>query len=84
MTNKHAVDSQLFTVRIWQEVDADGHIEWRGKLRHVPSGEIRHFRGWATLIPLMFALLRHHAAAEMAAPPGTAHTCSADCADCAS
>jgi hypothetical protein len=52
--------SQLFTVRVWQAEDADGRTEWRGKLRHIPSGEIRHFRGWAALIPLMLDLLRRH------------------------
>lgn len=50
-------DSQLFTVRVWQE-KVDDQIHWRGKLRHVPSGEIRHFRGWAALIPLMLDMLR--------------------------
>lgn len=81
MTNEHAVDSQLFTVRIWQEVDANGHREWRGKLRHVPSGEIRHFRGWAALIPLMFLLLRRHAASAMTTPSRTANHDSEDGAE---
>jgi hypothetical protein len=52
-------DSQLFTIRVWQE-QVDDQIQWRGKLRHVPSGEIRHFRGWAALIPLMLDMLRRH------------------------
>lgn len=52
-------DSQLFTIRVWQE-KVDDQIQWRGKLRHVPSGEIRHFRGWAALIPLMLDMLRRH------------------------
>lgn len=80
----HAVESQLFTVRIWQEVSADGQVEWRGKLRHVPSGEIRHFRGWAALIPLMFYLLRRHAAGELSAPTGATGNLPGDCADRAS
>jgi len=78
MTNDHAVDSQLFTVRIWQEVDANGHSDWRGKLRHVPSGEIHHFRSWAALIPLMFLLLRRHAASAMTTPPRAANKYSED------
>ncbi len=52
--------SQLFTVRVWQVESADGSSEWRGKLQHVPSGEIRYFRGWAALIPLMLDMLRRH------------------------
>ncbi|GIK56349.1 MAG: hypothetical protein HND44_06615 [Chloroflexi bacterium] len=53
-------DSQLFTVRVWLEGEVDGQPQWRGKLRHVPSGEIRHFRGWAALIPLMLDMLRRY------------------------
>lgn len=52
--------SHLFTLRVWTEVDEDGEIRWRGKLRHVPSGEIRYFRGWAALIPLLLDLLRRY------------------------
>ncbi|MDX1414999.1 MAG: hypothetical protein R3293_12460 [Candidatus Promineifilaceae bacterium] len=52
--------SQLFTIRVWQPDDGDDRTEWRGKLRHVPSGEVRYFRGWAALIPLMLDMLRRH------------------------
>jgi len=54
------VDSQLFTIRVWLEMDADNQRQWRGKLRHVPSGEIRHFRGWAALIPLILDMLNRY------------------------
>jgi hypothetical protein len=60
MKDEHQ-QSQLFTLRIWLEADADDQIQWRGKLRHVPSGEIRHFRGWAALIPLMLDMLHRYA-----------------------
>lgn len=53
--------SHLFTLRIWLETDEEGTPRWRGKLYHVPSGEIRHFRGWAALIPLLLDVLRRHA-----------------------
>ena len=53
-------DSQLFTIRVWQETEADDQIQWRGKLHHIPSGEVRYFRGWAALIPLMLDMLRRH------------------------
>ena len=59
MNEKQQPDSQLFTIRVWQE-NVDDQMQWRGKLRHVPSGEIRHFRGWAALIPLMLDMLRRH------------------------
>src|SRR5437588_12308299 len=43
-------DSQLFTVRVWLEELANGQTEWRGKVQHVTSGEVRYFRDWATLV----------------------------------
>jgi hypothetical protein len=57
-------DSQLFTVRVWVGPEEDGLSEWRGKLRHIPSGEIRYFRTWAALIPLMLDMLRRHNRSE--------------------
>lgn len=58
---KEFAESQLFTIRVWLETDADNQRQWRGKLRHVPSGEIRHFRGWAALIPLILDMLNRYA-----------------------
>jgi hypothetical protein len=58
-------DSQLFTIRVWQEI-VDDQIQWRGKLHHVPSGEIRYFRGWAALIPLMLDMLRRYPGSPVA------------------
>ncbi len=52
--------SQLFTIRVWLAAEADGQTQWRGKLCHIPSGEIRYFNGWAALIPLMLDMLRRH------------------------
>jgi hypothetical protein len=40
----------LFTIRLWaEEIDAE-HIEWRGKVQHVPTGEAHFFRSWQQLI----------------------------------
>ena len=63
MTEEHA-ESQLFTIRVWLETDADNQRQWRGKLLHVPSGEIRHFRGWAALIPLILDMLNRYTTAK--------------------
>lgn len=60
MNEEHYSYSQLFTIRVWLEQDADGLTQWRGKLCHIPSGESRHFRGWAALIPLILSLLRSY------------------------
>lgn len=42
-------NSHLFTVRVWLEDLGDGQIDWRGKVQHVNSGEVRYFRNWPTL-----------------------------------
>ncbi len=55
--NSKLAHSQLFTVRIWQEDLGQGHYEWRGKVRHVTSGEVRYFRDWAMLIAYMQEML---------------------------
>jgi hypothetical protein len=57
----NSTESQLFTLRVWLEPDGDCRGQWRGKLRHVPSGEVRHFLGWPALIPLLLDMLNRHA-----------------------
>ncbi len=49
--------SHLFTLRIWQEeIEAD-KTEWRGKVQLFPSGEVRYFREWDALTPLLLTML---------------------------
>ena len=49
--------SHLFTVRVWQEeIDRD-QTEWRGKVQLLTSGDVRYFRHWAALVPLLVTLL---------------------------
>ena len=49
--------SLLFTLRLWAEpIDSD-QVEWRGKLQHVLSGEVRYFRDWPGLIKMLAELL---------------------------
>ncbi len=50
--------SHLFTLRVWHEELGEGRQEWRGKLHHVASNEVTHFRGWAALLPVLLAMLR--------------------------
>jgi hypothetical protein len=45
--------SQLFTVRVWIEEHQDGRKEWRGKVQHVASGNVRYFRDWTALVTYM-------------------------------
>ena len=49
--------SHLFTIRVWQEEIGTGQSEWRGKVQLLTSGEVRYFRKWATLVPLLLTML---------------------------
>ena len=42
-------NSHLFTVRLWREQLGDNASEIRCQVRHVASGETRHFRDWPPL-----------------------------------
>ena len=58
MTSEKKYPPQLFILHLWPETLADGQIEWRGKLNHTQTNEIRYFRDWPALIPLLLSLLR--------------------------
>lgn len=51
--------SHLFTVRLWQEELSDGQLEWRGKVQLLGENQVRYFRDWAALIPLLLSMLRN-------------------------
>jgi hypothetical protein len=59
--------SHLFTVRVWREDMGDGQWEWRGKVQHVVSGEVRYFGDWAVLGTLIQTLLALNADVEQTA-----------------
>ena len=49
---------------MWQEeVEAD-QLEWRGQVQLLSSGEVRYFREWAGLAPLLLSMLADAADAE--------------------
>ncbi len=50
-------NSHLFTVRVWQEELGNGQTEWRGKVQHVHSGEVRYFREWPVLVSALLKML---------------------------
>lgn len=50
--------SHLFTLRIWGEALDGEHAEWRGKVQHVVSGEIRYLRDWNDLLPVLLAMVQ--------------------------
>lgn len=37
-------------MRVWREDLGDGQVEWRGKVKHMLSGEAFYFREWQDLI----------------------------------
>lgn len=49
--------SHLFTVQVWQEEVRRDQSEWRGKVQLFTSGEVRYFRDWVALVPLLLAML---------------------------
>jgi hypothetical protein len=46
---REGTQSQMFTLRVWIEDVGNGRTEIRGTLKHVLTGETRHFRDWSTL-----------------------------------
>jgi hypothetical protein len=53
----HSPRTHLFTVRVWEEEIGADQTEWRGKVQLVTSGEVRYFREWAALVPLLLTML---------------------------
>ena len=49
--------SHLFTVRVWQEEVGHDQTEWRGKVHLITDGNVRYFRGWEGLAPLLVTML---------------------------
>lgn len=58
----------VFTLRMWPEEVGDGRVDWRGKIQHLNSGEVRYFRDWAALEAFLDGLL-HGGEGERRAPP---------------
>lgn len=63
MNQRHS-PSHLFTLRLWQEDLGADQNDWRGRLKHVLSGDTHHFRDWSTLVDSLLAMLETHAAEE--------------------
>jgi hypothetical protein len=49
--------SHLFTIRVWEEEIGTEQTEWRGKVQLFTTGEVRYFRKWAALAPLLLTML---------------------------
>jgi predicted small metal-binding protein len=47
----------LFILHLWSEAMDSHRLEWRGRLTYVESGEVRFFRGRATLYQMLLQML---------------------------
>lgn len=58
-----APPAQTFILRVWLEpAPAPGPGEWRGELKHVPTGTTAYFRTFEGLPPLLHRLVEGGAA----------------------
>jgi len=55
--DRPAPGSHLFTLRLWLEDLGGGQTDWRGRVQHVTSGEVRYVRDWQALAAFVEALL---------------------------
>jgi hypothetical protein len=52
-----SLHTHLFTLRLWCEELGQGQIEWRGRIKHLGSGEVRYFRDPRTLYAALLRML---------------------------
>jgi hypothetical protein len=55
----------LFTLRFWLEDLGGGKTEWRGKILHINSGEVRYFRDCQSLDEFIETILQNLASDEI-------------------
>jgi hypothetical protein len=55
--SRETAPAHTFILRVWLERGNADPGEWRGELKHVPSGECVYFRGFSALPPLLAHLL---------------------------
>ena len=68
--------SQFFALHVWKEDLGDRRCEWRGRVRHVPSGSVCYFREWNTLVQFLdrFAQSGEEPQCADVSPPGSPGT----------
>ncbi len=49
--------THLFVIRVWAQAIEHGHTEWRGRVQHVPTGEVHYFREWADMLTIVQQML---------------------------
>ena len=48
---------ELFMMKLWKESLDRTHVEWRGKIQHVASGQVAYFRDWSKVMDFIGATL---------------------------
>ncbi len=57
MKEEQRTQTHLFMVRVWLEDLGENQAEYRGKVQHVLSKEVRYFRGWPMLAAVLHELI---------------------------
>lgn len=57
MSDRSIPHTHLFVIRIWEQVIEHGRTEWRGRVQHVPTGEVHYFREWADMLSIVQQML---------------------------
>jgi hypothetical protein len=52
-TGSSPATSHLFLVRLWREDLGSDQREWRGRVQHILSGQVRYFREWSALVTIL-------------------------------
>ncbi len=51
--------AQTFTLRIWVTDQKDANLEWRGRIQHIQSGEVRYCQSWDAFTTYVEEVLRN-------------------------
>jgi len=57
MNESGSYPTHLFVIRVWAQDIENGRSEWRGRVQHIPSGEVHYFREWADMVSIVQHLL---------------------------
>ncbi|MCS6908423.1 MAG: hypothetical protein RML93_11155 [Anaerolineales bacterium] len=50
-------ESHFYTLRLWEVRDGEEGAQWRARLQHVPSGEVKYFRNLEAMLAFLHAQL---------------------------
>lgn len=50
-------EGHFYTLRLWEVKDEETGSQWRARLQHVPSGEVKYFRNLEVMLDFLYAQL---------------------------